>query len=252
MNKNIKSRDKSENVRKKLRIAAVGDVHYKEAEQTTHLELFKEIQEKADVLLLCGDLTDTGIPAEAHLLASDLSTISMPVIGVLGNHDVQSDRQEEVKKILKEAKMHILDGQEIEIQGVGFAGVKGFGGGFQKYLLSPFGETVMKLFAREAVNEQLKLENALSRLHTKHKVIILHYSPITDTIKGEPPEIYPFLGSSRLLEPIEQYEASVVFHGHADYGTVEGNTPTGIPVYNVALPLLTRVSPKKPYVIVEL
>lgn len=235
-----------------IRIAAMGDLHVKEVSQKQYQELFKELSEKADILVLCGDLTDRGLVKEAEILAEDLAFLKIPAVGVLGNHDFESGKQEEVKKILTSAHLTILDGEpSFEFHGIGFSGVKGFCGGFGKYILSPFGEEAIKAFAHESVNEALKLENALIRLKTRKKVVLLHYSPIKETVEGEPEEIFPFLGSSRLSEPIDTFAVSAVFHGHADYGTPEGKTAKGIPVYNVALPLLKRLNPNQPYALIE-
>lgn len=238
---------------KKLKIAAIGDLHVRENSQGAYKELFTEISQKADVLVLCGDLADHGLIEEAKVLAEELAACSIPVVGVLGNHDFESGQQDEIKKILTDAKMTILDGEpSFEYEGVGFAGVKGFAGGFEKFMLGPFGEDAIKTFAHESVNEALKLENALSRLKTEKKVVLLHYAPIRGTIEGEPLEIFPFLGSSRLAEPIDTFDVTVAFHGHADYGTTHGKTQKGIPVYNVALPLLQKTTPKQPYALIDI
>jgi Icc-related predicted phosphoesterase len=147
----------------------------------------------------------------------------------------------------------VLDGEATEVHGVGFAGVKGFGGGFGRGALGPWGEPVIKQFVQEAIDEALKLESALARLRTHRRVAILHYSPVRSTVEGEPPEIFPYLGSSRLEEPINRYRVSAVFHGHAHRGAAEGRTASGVPVYNVAMPLLARLNPDRPpYLIVEL
>ncbi len=238
--------------KKKVRIAAIGDLHVRENSSGEYHELFQELSEKADVVVLCGDLTDHGLPMQAEILANELSMCRIPVVGVFGNHDFESNQYEAVKKILHDAKMIMLEDEEYIVGDVGFTGVKGFCGGYEKYMLGPFGESPIKHFVQAAVDETLKLESNLQRLSTKYKVVALHYSPIRDTIKGEPLEIYPFLGSSRLVEPIERFDVSVVFHGHANYGTPKGKTPKGIPVYNVALPLLRKISPKQHYALTEL
>ncbi|HET7745731.1 MAG TPA: metallophosphoesterase [Vicinamibacteria bacterium] len=239
--------------RRTLRIAAVADVHCSKAPPGGLGPLFTAAAEKADVLVLAGDLTDYGHPEEARNLAQELSGVRIPVVAVLGNHDCESNAEEEVKRILGEARVHVLDGDGIEIQGVGFAGVKGFGGGFGRRTLEPWGETATKAFVREAVDEALKLESALARLRTPQRVAVLHYSPIEATVEGEPREIFPFLGSSRLEEPINRYNVAVAFHGHAHRGSPEGRTSAGIPVYNVAMPLLKRLGTDLPvrYVDVE-
>jgi Icc-related predicted phosphoesterase len=147
----------------------------------------------------------------------------------------------------------VLDGDAHEVAGIGFAGVKGFAGGFGPRALGPWGEPAIKSFVHEAVNEALKLEAALARLRTPHRIAVLHYAPIMATVSGEPPEIYPFLGSSRLEDPLNRYPVSAVFHGHAHRGSLEGRTREGSPVYNVAMPLLVQAFPGHPPIrIVEL
>ena len=235
-----------------LRVAAIGDLHVHENSAETLKGLFEKISQNADVLVLCGDLTHLGMPAEAERLADDLRACRIPVVGVLGNHDYQSGHVDEIKKVLRSAKVTILDETEtFELSGVGFAGVKGFGGGFDKHMLTPFGEEPVKHFVSEAVNESLKLEIALKALDTEKTIVVLHYAPIAATVAGEPPEIFPFLGSSRLAETIDHFDVNAVFHGHAHHGTYEGKTTKGIPVYNCCLQLMQRVSPEQLYALVE-
>lgn len=223
-----------------MRIAAVGDLHCTKASQGKLSPMLAQVAPRADVLLLAGDLTDYGQPDEAHVLARELSTVRMPTVAVLGNHDFESGQQDEVKRILEEAGVHVLDGDAHEVDGVGFAGVKGFAGGFGERALGPWGEDTIKRFVQEAVDEALKLEAALARLRTPLRIVLTHYAPVEDTVRGEPPTIFPFLGCSRIEEPIDRYHAHAVFHGHAHYGSPEGRTKGGVPVYNVALPLLRR------------
>jgi Icc-related predicted phosphoesterase len=225
-----------------MRVAAVGDLHCTKTSQGKIAPLFADLAARADVLVLTGDLTDYGLPDEAHVLAKELATLKLPSVAVLGNHDFESGKQDEVKRILQEAGVNMLDGDACEIEGVGFAGVKGFAGGFGQRALGPWGEDAIKRFVQEAVDESLKLESALARVRTAIRVVVLHYAPIEDTVRGEPPQIYPFLGCSRLAEPIDQYHARAVFHGHAHFGSAEGRTKAGIPVYNVSLPLLRRAA----------
>ena len=230
-----------------LRVAAVGDVHCGKDSQGTLQPLFARVAEAADLLVLCGDLTDYGLPEEAKVLVRELAgTVKVPVIGVFGNHDYESGHADEVKAILGEAGVRVLDGDFVEIGGVGFAGVKGFAGGFGDRALQSWGEPVLKRFVREAVEEALKLEAALARIQSPKRVAVLHYSPIRETVDQEPPEVVPFLGSSRLEEPINRYGVVAVVHGHSHHGVPEGRTSTGIPVYNVALPLLRAVSGGRP------
>lgn len=230
-----------------MRVAAVGDVHCKKTSTGAFQALFAAMAEAADVLVLCGDLTDLGQAEEARVLAKELSAAkSRPVVAVLGNHDYESGETDQVKGILTEAGVTLLDGDALEIDGVGFAGAKGLGGGFGQRALQPWGEDIMKRFVREAVDEALKLESGLAKLRTSQRVVVLHYSPVRDTVEGEPSEIFPFLGSSRLEEPLLRYPVSVVFHGHAHRGRPEGRTRTGVPVYNVCLPLLLETAPERP------
>jgi Icc-related predicted phosphoesterase len=230
-----------------VRIAAVSDVHYGKHSQGTLQSLFSEIAERADVLVMPGDLTDYGLVEEARVLARDLTaSVKIPIVAVLGNHDFESDQAEEIVRILTDAGVHMLDGDSVEVQGVGFAGVKGFAGGFGRGTLGPWGERAIKTFVQESVNEALKLESALARLKTRHRIAILHYAPVQSTIEGEPVEIYPWLGSSRLEEPLTRYEVSAVLHGHAHKGSPEGRTTTGIPVYNVAIQVLRASYPDQP------
>jgi len=240
--------------RRHLRIAAIGDLHVSKSSQGVFHALFSQISQTADVLLLCGDFTDYGLPDEARVLARELtSSVKIPVIAVLGNHDYESGKQDEIRQILNDAAVTVLDGEAVEVLGVGFAGVKGFAGGFGRGALGPWGERTIKQFVQEAVDEALKLESALARLRTTRRVAMMHYSPVRATVEGEPPEIFPYLGSSRLEEPINRYRVTAVFHGHAHRGTAEGRTSTGVPVYNVSMPLMARLNPDRPpYLVVEL
>jgi Icc-related predicted phosphoesterase len=222
-----------------LRIAAVADLHVKKTGQPSLQPLFAAASAEADVLLLCGDLTDYGLVEEAKVLAKEITTsLRIPAIGVLGNHDFESGKSEEVVRIMTDAGVTMLDGGAHEIEGVGFAGIKGFGGGFGRRQLNAWGEEIIKKFVHEAIEEALKLEMALARLRTPQKIAVLHYAPIHATCAGEPADINPFLGSSRLEEPIDRYRCTAVFHGHAHRGSLEGRTKGNIPVYNVAMPLL--------------
>ncbi|MGH7346836.1 MAG: metallophosphoesterase family protein, partial [Candidatus Rokuibacteriota bacterium] len=226
-----------------MRVAAVGDLHCKRSSSGSFQALFSRVAESADVLALCGDLTDRGLPDEARILAKELQAIKIPKLAVLGNHDFESDAAGDVTEILAGAQVTVLDGTAVEISGIGFAGAKGFAGGFGDRALQAWGEGATKIFVREAVDEALKLESALARLRTPGRVVLLHYAPILGTVDGEPRELYPFLGSSRLEEPLNRYAASVVFHGHAHRGQPGGKTSGGVPVYTVALPLLQQLYP---------
>ncbi|MGN6551871.1 MAG: metallophosphoesterase family protein [Pararhizobium sp.] len=218
-----------------MKIAAVADLHVKEAEEPTHQALLKEMAKEGDVVVIAGDLTDLGKPKEAEILAADLAMIDKPVVAVLGNHDFECGSVDEISAIFRKAGVHLLDGEMIEIGGVAFVGVKGFVGGFGTRMLGSFGEPSIKAIVAESLGETLKLENAMHQVQSDRCVIILHYAPVPETIAGEPPEIFPFLGSSRLAETIDRFHADAVFHGHAHHGTYEARTPAGIPVYNVAM-----------------
>jgi Icc-related predicted phosphoesterase len=235
-----------------IRIAAAGDVHYGgEADRERAQAAFAALEDRVDLVLLAGDLTTHGEPEQAVVLADAARSLDVPVVGVLGNHDFECDQPEVVARILHEAGVHILDGQAYEIEGVGFAGCKGFVGGFGRNMLSAFGEPALKEFVQASIDENLKLESSLRMLRTERIVVVLHFAPIPETLEGEPPEIFPFLGCSRLAETVDRFEGvQVALHGHAHRGAFEGKTPRGVPVYNVAQPLL-RQQFGRPYVLLE-
>jgi Icc-related predicted phosphoesterase len=235
-----------------VRIAALGDIHYgRNAAPGALQPIFSQVNDSADILVLCGDLTDYGLVDEAHALVRELSAVKVPMVGVLGNHDVESAQQDDLTKVFADAGVTMLDGDSAEILGVGFAGVKGFAGGFGRRALGPWGEDIIKKFVHEAVNEALKLESALARLRNDRRVAILHYSPIQATVEGEPMEIFPFLGCSRLEEPLGRYPVTAVFHGHAHHGRPEGLTTKNVPVYNVSLSLMRQLFPERPFRVIE-
>lgn len=229
-----------------VRIAAVGDLHFDGTSPGALRRLFADVTREADILALLGDLTTHGEPEQVRAFVEELEGVDMPIVAVLGNHDHEAGRADEVCDVLSDRGVHVLDGGHVVIQGVGFAGVKGFGGGFGRGALGPFGEKLYKEFVQAAIDESLKLETALRKLDAETRVALLHYAPIPDTLRGEPEVIFPFLGSSRLLPPIETYRPDVVFHGHAHIGSPEGKTPSGIPVYNVAASLLQRTT-RRPF-----
>jgi len=233
----------------KLKVASLGDLHVSEDRPPALRELFGEISRTADVLVLCGDLTELGKPKEAEILAEELRACSVPMVGVLGNHDYESGEADKVADILKSGGLHLLDGQSCEVDGVGFVGVKGFIGGFGKRMLSSFGETAIKTLVAESQNEAMRLENAMRAVKSERAVVVLHYAPIAETVEGEPPEIFPFLGSSRLAETIDRFTVSAVVHGHAHRGRYEGRTPGGAPVYNVAFRIEKPTG--RPYALIE-
>jgi len=233
-----------------LKIAAMADLHVRQDRSGSYRELFTEISRAADVLVLAGDLTDLGKPREAEMLVEDLRACTLPVLAVLGNHDFECDAADELCSVLSAAGVHIVDGKAVEIEGVSFAGVKGFVGGFGSRMLGSFGEPAIKALVAESVAETMRLENALRQMRSKRALVILHYAPIAETVEGEPPEIYPFLGSSRLAETIDRFKATAVVHGHAHHGTFEGRTPAGVPVYNVAMGIEKPTG--RPYALLEL
>lgn len=219
----------------RLTLAAIGDLHVTETCHERYRAMFEEISEAADVLALAGDLTNFGKVAEAEILARDLESCTIPVVAVLGNHDVESGQGDEVALILQQAGVTMLGEQATMIAGVGFAGAKGFIGGFGRGELAAFGEDAIKAFVGESDREARILENALRSLRTERTVAVLHYAPIPETVEGEPLEIYPFLGSSRLANAIDRFDnVKAVVHGHAHRGAYSGRTPGGVPVFNVA------------------
>jgi Icc-related predicted phosphoesterase len=235
-----------------VRIAAVADIHCGRGSHGELRPVLTAMADAADIVLLGGDLTNYGVAEEARVLAEELAPLKdKPMFGVLGNHDVESNQQDEVVKILTDAGVTMLDGDAVVVKGVGIAGVKGFCGGFGRRALEPWGEATIKQFVRDSIDESLKLESALARLRNEPRVVLVHYAPIHQTVVGEPDEIIPFLGSSRLEEPINRYRATVVFHGHAHHGTPEGKTKSDIPVYNVAFPLMKATSPQQPFRLFE-
>lgn len=240
--------DKDRN--KKVKVAALADLHVKDSPEDSYRDLFKEISGVADVLVLAGDLTDLGKPKQAEHLAADLAACTVPVVAVLGNHDYESGEPEKLVAIFEEAKVNLLDGRHVEIDGVGFVGVKGFAGGFGRFMLSAFGEPAIKAMVAEGVDQAMRLENAMRQVRSDKAVVVLHYAPIVDTLAGEPPEIFPFLGSSRLAETIDRFPVSAVVHGHAHRGAYQGKTLRGAPVYNVAAHIEKPTG--RPYALIEI
>ena len=237
-----------------VRIAALGDLHYGRTTPPGSLQpLFAQINESADILALAGDLTDYGLVEEARAFVKELiPAVKIPIVAVLGNHDFESGQQAEIVKIFAGAGITMLDGDTTEIHGIGFAGIKGFCGGFGRRALGPWGEEIIKRFVHEAVDEALKLEAALARLRNDQIVALLHYAPIQATVEGEPVDIYAFLGCSRLEDPITRFPVNVVIHGHAHHGAAEGRTRTNVPVFNVSASLMREVFPERPFRLIEL
>jgi Icc-related predicted phosphoesterase len=234
-----------------LKLAAIGDLHVTETSEHRYRDMFEEISEVADVLALCGDLTNFGKTREAEILAEDLRHCTIPTVGVLGNHDYECGQPEEVARILHAAGVTVLGEQAVVIKDVGFAGVKGFLGGFGRGELGAFGEAPIKAFVDAALDEARKLENALRSLKTERNVAVLHYSPIAGTLEGEPLEIYPFLGCSRLADAVDRFDhVAAVVHGHAHRGAFTGATPRGTPVYNCAQ-MVVEAAEGRPYALIE-
>jgi Icc-related predicted phosphoesterase len=235
-----------------ITLAAIGDLHVSESSQNRYRDMFAEISEKADVLALCGDLTNFGKISEAEILAEDLRHCTIPMVGVLGNHDYECGVPDEITRLLQQAGVAMLGEQATIIEGVGFAGAKGFIGGFGRGELGAFGEQAIKAFVDESREEARKLENGLRSLRTERVVAVLHYAPIPETVEGEPLEIYPFLGSSRLANAVDRFEnVKAVVHGHAHRGAYSGHTPGGIPVYNCAQ-FVVEPAFGRPYALLEI
>jgi uncharacterized protein len=217
-----------------MRIAAIGDLHCRVNYTDQMDEILDGIASIADVLVMAGDLTDTGLPEEAEALVAALEWLQIPKIGILGNHDHESGMAEEVRQVMEAGGVVILDSNVHEIGDTGFVGTKGFAGGFGSTMVQPFGEEALKAFIRTGIEESIALENAAAKLHCKHKMAILHYAPIKETLNGEPLELHSFLGSQRLGNALDRQQVDVIVHGHAHHGSPQGHTQTGIPVYNVS------------------
>lgn len=235
-----------------MRIAATADLHFNPQSFSKLQEQFERVRYEADVLVLAGDLTNYGQPSEMDPLLNVLVRLRIPIIVVLGNHDYESGKEEELCRMMVSAGIKVLDGSAYERDGVGFAGTKGFPGGFGRGVLTAFGERAVKDFVQASIDEALKLERAMSQLRTKKRMVVLHYAPIPETVQGEAPEIFPFLGTSRLAEVVDRHGADLVVHGHAHHGKAEGKTPTGIAVHNVAITLLQAQEPSSVYRIFDL
>ncbi len=230
-----------------MRIAALADLHYSPQRYDVIREQMGRLPHEADVVVLAGDLTNFGKPSEMESLLNSLLKVRIPIIAVLGNHDYESGHEDELMQMMAEAGLKVLDGTGYERENVGFAGTKGFLGGFGRGVLTAFGEKEVKAFVQAAINECLKLERALFQLRAPKRVVVVHYSPVAATVVGESPEIYPYLGTSRMMEVIDRHGADLVLHGHAHHGVPDGKTMAGIPVHNVALPLIQHQDPKAAY-----
>jgi len=237
-----------------VRIAAISDVHCKRDSKQALRPVFDQIAGEADVLLVCGDITHLGLPEEACVFLEQAVPVlnKIPVICVLGNHDFESGKQDALWEQLSGAGLIMMDGDSLQIYGVGFTGVKGFGGGFGRMAVHPWGEKVIKDFVKEADIEAEKLESGLSKLDLGPRIVVMHYAPIRATVAGEPPELFPFLGSSRLEDPLNRFAVTAVFHGHAHHGSFKGKTDANIPVYNVSVAVLKQRFPKRaPFFMLE-
>jgi uncharacterized protein len=224
-----------------FRLAAVADLHCRQDQHGKFRELVRMVNGEAEGLVLAGDLTDHGTVDEARTLAEQLSDLRVPCAAVLGNHDFEGGAARDIVRLMGEVKVRVLDGDYVVFDHrLGIAGVKGFAGGFERAMLQAFGEPAIKAFVQEAVNEGLKLEAALAQLEIEKRVVLLHYAPIPATVQGEDPAIQAYLGTTRLLSPCEAFGARAVIHGHAHHGVLEGTTPKGIPVYNVAMAVLRK------------
>jgi Icc-related predicted phosphoesterase len=232
-----------------MRVAAVADVHYKADERISSIRELLPVNDLADVLVLAGDLTNHGQPEEMKVCLEILEQITIPIVAVLGNHDHESGHQDELAGMVRVAGIHLLDGNCYEQDGVGFAGTKGFCGGFAPYELMPFGESGIKNFVEIAEREAIKLDYGLAQLHTPVKIAVTHYSPVLETVLGEPEPIFPFLGSSRLEKAMRRHRPAMVLHGHAHHGSFSATTQSGVKVWNVALPILRKRGEPHPFTV---
>src|SRR5437762_11104335 len=230
-----------------MRIAATADLHFTPARFSALHDQLNRVRDESDVFVLAGDLTNFGKPEEMEPLLNVLVRLRLPTIVVLGNHDYESGREADLMRMMTQEGIKVLDGSAYERDGVGFAGTKGFVGGFGRGVLTAFGEAEIKAFVRAGIDEALKLERAMSQLRTKKRVIVLHYAPVAATVQGEAPEIFPFLGTSRLAEVVDRHGADLIVHGHAHHGAISGKTTGGIPVHNVAITLLQAQQPSAAY-----
>ena len=228
-----------------IRVAAVGDVHVGRDSAGCLAPQVAHLAERADVLLLAGDLTKRGLPDEARVLVAELAAVHVPIVAVLGNHDYEADRVDDVVDVLTGGRITVLEGGAARFlvgdQTVGIAGAKGFGGGFPGASGSDFGEPEMKAFMRHGAEAATRLDDGLREIAGDDvRIALMHYAPVEGTLRGERLEIYPFLGSYLLAEAVDRHRVDVALHGHAHGGTERGVTPGGVPVRNVAQPVLRR------------
>ena len=227
-----------------IRIAAVGDIHVSAASRGELAPLLATLPAAADVLLLAGDLTQLGRLAEAEVLAAELAAVTVPIVAVLGNHDHHSDQAHEIRATLERAGVTMLEGESVTLtigsETLGIAGVKGFCGGFGDAHGHKFGEPEMKAFVQASDDAARALEAQLASLRADFRVALLHYAPVPDTLEGERLEIFPFLGAYQLAGALDRAGADLALHGHAHHGSHAGATPGGIPVRNVAMPVIRK------------
>ena len=235
-----------------MRIAAVADLHFSPQSYDRIREPLGRARDEADVLVLAGDLTNYGKLEEMESLLNALVRIRVPTVAVLGNHDYEGGKQDELIRMLTAEGVKVLDGTGYERDGVGFAGTKGFPGGFGRGVLTAFGEPQIKAFVQAAIDEAMKLERGLMQLRAEKRVVVMHYAPVAETVRGEPEQIFPYLGSSRLAEVVDRHGANMVLHGHAHHGMLDGKTTGGVPVHNVALTLLQAQNPPQAYRVFDL
>lgn len=235
-----------------MRIAATADLHFSVSRHSALHDQFGRVRDEADILVLAGDLTNYGQPEEMESLLNVVVRSRIPTVAVLGNHDYESGKQQELIRMMSTSGIKVLDGTAYERDGVGFAGTKGFVGGFGRGVLTAFGEAEIKHFVQASIDEALKLERAMAQLRTPKRVVVLHYSPVASTVQGEAAEIFPFLGTSRLAEVVDRHGADLVLHGHAHHGQLEGKTTGGSPVFNVAITLLQARQPASAYRIFDI
>jgi len=226
-----------------MRIASTADIHFSPQSYDHIREPLSHVRDEADVLIIAGDLTNYGKPEEMESLLNGLVRLRIPIVAVLGNHDYESGHQDDLIRMMTAEGIKVLDGTGYERDGVGFAGTKGFLGGFGRGVLTSFGEPQIKVFVQAALDETMKLERALMQLRSEKRVVVLHYAPVVDTVRGEPEQIFPYLGSSRFSEVVDRHGAKFIVHGHAHHGALEGRTTAGIPVHNVSLSLLMAQQP---------
>jgi uncharacterized protein len=233
-----------------MRVAAIGDLHCGVRSHGRTRRLLAGVEKRAEVLLVAGDLTHMGRAEEMHVLLTELESVDVPIVAVMGNHDHEGGQAELLVAMLKSAGIHVLSDEVWELDGVAFIGGKGFCGGFGRWHMAPFGEQLFKDFVQETVEAAQRLESALTSSDCSRRVAMLHYAPIADTLRGEHPEIFPFLGSSLFAEALDRHPVDFVVHGHAHYGSAAGATPGGIPVYNVSRQVQSRLG-RPAYLVLE-